>query len=213
MPDQERGLLRVNSTGGLLVTDYVELLEAIGSAYNGLLAIAAILDGYSEPTRLRRFATPPVWELNILPYQSISPYDLSSGAVASLIRPQDQLVLSRVRFSSPGFWEFVGLLNPLQAIRDFIDDCHRRRQDREYREASERRRLEIENDNRETEMLRRRLEVARENGVPEHHLTHLLNRLVYEPMEKIEVLYATGVIQPRPISELTDGPGEQPLEP
>lgn len=211
MPDQERGHLRVNSSGGLLVTDYVEFLEAIRSAYNGLLAIAAILDGYSEPTRLRRFATPPVWELNILPYQSISPYDLSSGAVASLIRPQDQLVLSRAQFSSPGFLEFAGLLNPLQVIRGFIDDCHRRRQDREYREASERRRLEIQNDMLETEMLRQRFELAREIGVPEHHLAQLTNRLVYEPMRKIEVLYATGVIQPPPLDERTDGPDERPL--
>lgn len=196
MPDVERGRLRVAAESGQAVSDTIHFLEVIRTAYNGILAIAAVLDGYIEPSKLRRYATPPVWELNFLPYQSISSPDLSDEAIAGIIPPQDQLLLWQVRLSSPGFWEFVGLLNPLEVVRRFINDCHHRRQDREYRETFERRNLELQNEIVETGMLRERIELARSLGVPEHHLTYLMNRLVYGPLQQIEILCDRGMILP-----------------
>ena len=40
----------------------------------------------------------------------------------------------------------MGALNPLQQIREYLNDRHIRRQDKEFREAAERDRLRLEND-------------------------------------------------------------------
>jgi hypothetical protein len=56
---------------------------------------------------------------------------------AEAVPPYARLVLEHVRIESPGFWEFVASLNPLQQIREYLNDRHRRRQDGEFRDASE----------------------------------------------------------------------------
>ena len=72
---------------------------------------------------------------------------------SDLIPPAARITLDRVKIESPGSWEFVASLNLLQQIREYLNDRHKRRQDREYREQSERTRLELEN-----EMIRRQIE-------------------------------------------------------
>src|SRR5690606_29760866 len=80
-------------------------------------------------------------------YDPIGVPDIRRGLPTPVeIPPQDRLVLNRVRIESPGFWEFLGSLNPLLHIREYLNDRHRRRQDQEYREASEKKRLELENE-------------------------------------------------------------------
>jgi hypothetical protein len=87
----------------------------------------------------------------------------------------------------PGFWEFLGSLNPLEVIRQYLSDRHRRRQDREYREREEERQLGLENDLREIELLKERLGVAREYDVPEEALAPLLQELVGRPLGTLGV--------------------------
>lgn len=64
---------------------------------------------------------------------------------AESMTPEHRLLIKSVRIESPGFWEFAGSLNPLQQIREYLNDRHRRRQDKDWREASERERLILEN--------------------------------------------------------------------
>ena len=62
-----------------------------------------------------------------------------------MITPQYELVLDGVSLSSPGAWDFLGKLNPLDVIRQYLTDRHERRKDKEYREAHENRKLYLEN--------------------------------------------------------------------
>ena len=72
-----------------------------------------------------------------------------------MLPPNARLTLERVRIESPGFWDFAASLNPLQQLREFLNDRHRhrRRQDCEYREESEKERLQLDN-----ELIRRQIE-------------------------------------------------------
>ncbi|MDE0520607.1 MAG: hypothetical protein OXH79_01460 [Boseongicola sp.] len=72
---------------------------------------------------------------------------------ADSLPPNARLTLEKVRIESPGFWEFLASSNPLLQLREYLNDRHERRKDREFREASERERLQLEN-----EMIRQRLE-------------------------------------------------------
>jgi hypothetical protein len=124
----------------------------------------------------------------------------------------ERVIVVRVELSSPGFWEFLGALNPLEVTLRYLEDRHRRRQDRAYREAEEERQLGLENDLREIEVIRRRLELARENGVPESTLQPLLQQLVGRPLEALGPLQDRGVIDgsSAEIRELESGEDPQP---
>ena len=67
-------------------------------------------------------------------------------------------------------------------------------QDRRYREREEERGLGLENDLREIEVIRRRIEVAPETGVPEEWLAPLLEDLLGRPLDTLGALQDRGII-------------------
>lgn len=66
--------------------------------------------------------------------------------------PMESLVVSRISFNSPGFWEMVGALNPLIQIREYLNDRHKRKKDKLLWESEsaksilENQKLKLEND-------------------------------------------------------------------
>ena len=80
----------------------------------------------------------------------------------------------------------VGSLDPFETARRYLDDRHRRRQDRAYREREEERQLSLENELREIELIERQLELARANGLSESLVRPLLARIVGSPTEERE---------------------------
>lgn len=121
--------------------------------------------------------------------------------VASLVPGRDRLVLHSARFESPGFWEFLGALNPLEVIRQYLNDRHERRRDREYRDAAEARRLDLENCLLENRVLRERIEIAKSLGATDSDLAPLLNELVYRPLRALNVAQDEGFIKSAVIIE------------
>jgi hypothetical protein len=196
VPEGERGQLRIASQGGWPVGDTIEFLDAFKSAYQGILVFEMVLESYTAQSEAwRRYAPfPPPFYSNL--QWATAFLHISDEELSRLIRPRDQLVLRHVELSSPGFWEFLGALNPLDVLRKYLDDRHRRRQDREYREREEARTLDLENQLRENEVIRGRIEIARELGLSDQELAALFNRLVHEPVRKIDVVEARGMILP-----------------
>jgi hypothetical protein len=106
--------------------------------------------------------------------------------IASSVPVTERLILNYVRLQSPGLWEFLGTLNPLEVLRNFISDRHERRKDTQYRESAERRRLELENSILESRAIRERVRAARALGATDRDLAPLINRLVIGPIIALE---------------------------
>jgi hypothetical protein len=188
-PKIPSGLLRINGAGGCTVKEMRELLQALDASYQAvarvelsaqaaLVATEAIVR-YERPFRY----LPPPWSF---------PNQVSQGAMAA-----EPLVVNRVVLESPGFWEFVGALNPLEVLRKYLNDRHERRKDREYREGAERRQLEIENALGELEVLRRIADLEREFGpeaIPDGLRLRILAAEVREPLEELSSLDRRGLI-------------------
>lgn len=111
---------------------------------------------------------------------------------AETIPPQARLVLEHIRIESPGFWEFVASLNPLQQIREYLNDRHRRRQDRDFREAAERERLALENElirrqiaEKDNSILRERIAILREIGYTDEEIDRLIWSSIGGPMARL----------------------------
>jgi hypothetical protein len=200
MPEQAR--LRIYGQGGVEVELLVSYFNDLKHAYESILLFEATIDG------MRRAARP----FPFPPY----PFGLDFGwptpgrrrgarrtlnwpptaeEVASFVPGTEQLILAAVILGSPGFWEFLGTLNPLEVLRKYLSDRHERRKDREYRESAERRRLELENMHLESEVISERVRIAKEIGATDRDLAPLLNVLIDKPLEALDRYQDKGVIE------------------
>jgi hypothetical protein len=98
----------------------------------------------------------------------------------------ERLILSSVKLASPGFWEVLGTLNPLEVTRQYLNDRHERRKDRDYRESAEKRRLELENFSRETKLISEWISIAKEAGLTPREIAAMLKALVYDPLVALD---------------------------
>ena len=196
MPD---GVLRIQGEVGVRVTDVREYLARLEHAYNSVYAFERAI-GAAE--RLARRWHGPVFVLDPFDWPALptrggrlfSAWPPSPEAIASVVPARDRLVLRTARFESPGFWEFLGALNPLEVIRQYLKDRHERRRDRAYRDAAEARRLELENRLLENRVIRERVELAKSLGASDSDLTPLLNELVYRPLRALNPSQDEGTI-------------------
>ena len=106
--------------------------------------------------------------------------------VASYTPHAEQLILSAVSLASPGFWEFLGTLNPLEVLRKHLNDRHERRKDHEYRESAERPRLDLENLILENKVISERVMLVKEMGATDRDLAPLLNELINKPLVALD---------------------------
>jgi hypothetical protein len=160
-------------------------------------------DGGKEFPLPRRYVSPGIW---------LPAWDRPLVA-DSFVFGDELLLVGRVELGSPGFWEFLGSLNPLEVIRQYLNDRHRRRQDRQYREREEERQLGLENDLREIEVVSERLRVAREYGVSEEELAPLLEGLLGRPLGSLGALQDRGVIDGSEAELRELPPGDSPDSP
>jgi hypothetical protein len=132
-------VLRVYVTRGGEVGEIIGFLKDLRRAYESLLqmdlAISVALD--SAPAE-----EPPASQRARSRSRSSRALQLDTAPTTA----DQQLLLRRVLIESPGFWEFLGSLNPLQQLREYLKDRHERRKDTEWREREERARMSLEND-------------------------------------------------------------------
>jgi hypothetical protein len=158
--DGIRTPIRVQALRGGTVSEVSQFLTDLNEAYSSLERFdSAIADLKSQARAFRRIGPPEFYLSTANPFVSFFSH-LNSSTVA--LPPSRQLELSRVNINSPGFWEMIGQLNPLQQIREYLNDRHERRKDKEYREAAERRRLDLENEALSIRIAEDRLRVLEE---------------------------------------------------
>ena len=196
MPTGRNAILRLNAKGGIPVRDVRDLLEAFELSY---MSLCAFEDALLHPGLLRRdndlsrdIADMPTGERirtladPSLPWRPIAAY--------SLVQTEYRLVLRAVQLASPGFWDFLGKLSPLEVMRLYLQDRHERRKDREYREAAERERLFWENKARQISVIDQAIEVARKHGASGETVQQLVERFIAGPLSELDTYQDHGVI-------------------
>jgi hypothetical protein len=196
MPKQAR--LRVHGEGGVEVELVAAYLADLKYAYDSILFFETSIDG------MRRIARDFPFPLYPFGLDFKRPRRNSLGAsywpptaqeIASSVPRSEQLILASVNINSPGFWDFIGALNPLEVLRKYLNDRHERRKDHEYRESAEQRKLALENLARENNVLSERIRIARELGATDRDLAPLLNELVFKPLTALDRYQDKGVIE------------------
>jgi hypothetical protein len=198
---EQSGVLRVHGQAEAEVELVIAYLVDLQHAYDSLVVLGDTLDRLGQDLRglqpsYYRLAMVGVWPFGPrrrLAYGSM--WELTHEQIASLVPQSEQLILSSVQLTSPGFWQFNGLGEALETIRKYLNDRHDRRKDKEYRESAERRRLEAENVIKESEAMSARIRNLRELGATDKDLEPLLKQFVYKPLTALGRHQDNGVIE------------------
>ncbi len=176
--------LRVDVENVGEVREVAHLLTSIEFAYSNLYALDFV--AYWGGRRRRYY--PPDY-----PYHEFSSQIGPLLDVEGLVLPEHRLRLSSVVIQSPGFWEFLGALNPLSQLRQYLNERHERRKDKEYREQHEddqlrlnNERQELENEKLKTELISARFDVLVQLGYEPKDARRLLVRHAAEPLERLD---------------------------
>ncbi len=199
MPEQ--GQLRVHGQGGVEVELVTAFLNDLKHAYDSVLFFEATITGMRAVARdfpfpLHLIGSDFGWAVASRRVGlRARNWPLTPQEVASFVPRSDQLILSAVSLNSPGQWDFLGALNPFEVLRQYLNDRHERRQDREYRESAEARRLALENLSLENKVISERVSIAKEMGATERDLAPLLNEFIYRPLVALDRYQDKGVIE------------------
>ena len=175
MPE-ERGTLIIVAKRGGSIAEVTSFLSDLEDAYIALYSFHRLW----LPERLLDRLPSRLW-LELGYPNAVIGHTGFTPLTADHVPPDARITLERVKIESPGTWEFVASLNPLQQIREYLNDRHKRRQDREYREQSERTRLELENEmirrqieEKDVSILRERIAILREIGYDDSDIRRIV---------------------------------------
>jgi hypothetical protein len=202
MPEAEETVgVRIQLRAVTYVHEFTEILWHIDRAYNAVYFFFDLVSDVEDAHRLwRRYWPGPDWPAVLpffaLPVRGQRKAVLSLPALADIrdiakdvagyVEPGDRLSLIACQIGSPGFLEFIGKLNPLEVIRQWVQDRHERRKDREYREHAENEKLHLGNQLLRNQVLKERIEMLRELGVPRTAIKQVINKLLVEPFVPVQ---------------------------
>jgi len=120
--------------------------------------------------------------------------------IDKIVLPSERLFISKVNIQSPGFWEVLGSLNPLQQIREYIKDRHERKKDNNYRSRQEEEIAELEIQERKDRIINQRIQTLKGFGYSDIEIRQLVTTMVIQPLTKLGRYQDNGQIE---------GPDEQ----
>ena len=104
------------------------------------------------------------------------------------------LQLKGVVLQSPGFWEFLGKLNPLEVLRLYLNDRHNRIKDVTYRNRLEEEKFAIDNALGKIKLLSDYVDVAKKAGLTETEVANILRDNAHIPLLRLNALQDKGII-------------------
>ncbi|MBK8850163.1 MAG: tetratricopeptide repeat protein [Saprospiraceae bacterium] len=157
---ETKGILKVNFTSSATIATIIDFLEGVKSFYNLLL---------------------------LLDRPEIIDSQLLGKSLDSYLPINRQLYLNSVQISSPGFWEFLGSLNPLEQVREYLKDRHERKKDTDYKNKIEKAKGHIEIEQQINKVILERIEILKGLGYKEKDIRENYDKLV-KPIEKLKEL-------------------------
>lgn len=200
MPDIPTATLRIQGISDVPVEQVQAFLSAISHCYDSIYAFDVLISRITDQAQRyveRGTSAGPFW-----PSVRYRHDDIALLPPSEIVPAGSHLILQSVSLHSPGFWDFLGTLNPLEVIRLFLIDHHERRKDREYRENAEREKLRLENELLRSKVYDSQLSLLRKLGVTNQDLAPFTNRLIHNPLDSLGLAQDRGLISQAEIIEV-----------
>ncbi|UJB73211.1 hypothetical protein HRE53_32115 (plasmid) [Acaryochloris sp. 'Moss Beach'] len=118
----------------------------------------------------------------------------TSKKVAAMVPEADRLKLIGIELHSPGFWDFLGKLSPLEVLRQYLNDRHERQKDHEFRSPAETRKLDLENQSLELDIIERKIGILEHLGAKDRDLALLKEYLLAKSLRQLDPYQDQGLI-------------------
>ncbi|PEN05045.1 hypothetical protein CRI93_14115 [Longimonas halophila] len=164
---EQYGRLRIEARRGAKVKEIAEFLTALEEAYNNLYVIEFYISNREDLFRKRPYYPPPF------------EYPVPFERIRGLILPEDELRLDSVVIESPGWWEFLGVLNPIESLRKYLNDRHERNKDIDFRSEQEKEKGELEIERLKTQVLK-------EAGFSEEDIRRMIVEHGANPLQSLD---------------------------
>jgi len=165
--------LKIEARRGAKVKEIAEFLTSLEEAYNNLY----VFDFYVS-NREDLFRKPS--------YYPPREYSVPFEQIRGLVLPEDELRLDSVVIESPGLWEFLGALNPIETIRKYLNDRHERKKDAEFRNEHERKKGELEIEKLKTQVFKDRVEALKEAGFGKEEIRRMIVEHGANPLQSLD---------------------------
>ena len=186
------------------IREIIRYLQALEQAYNHLYAFVFIVEDAKRRHQ----------ELNEGGYSWRDKRPLKNIITVSkpqeVVLPEDRLQIKSIAITSPGFWEFLGNINPLEIIRKYLCDRHERKKDIAYRNRQEEERGEHENEKLRTQVVGEQIKLLKELGVPEEKIRKAVFDHVLKPLGSLETVQDKELIRDAEI--ISGGSSNVPTE-
>lgn len=180
--------LRINTEKLGDIRDVIRYLIIFEKAYNHLYAFDLIVQDAKKKHK----------ELNT---ESYSYREKSVRSIISIrkpeevILPEDRLRISSVVIKSPGFWEFLGNMNPLEVLRKYLCDRHERNKDIAYRNQHEKEKNELKNEKLRMDVVQEKIDILKKIGVPEEKIRKTVFNHVVQPLSELDDAQDKGLLE------------------
>lgn len=188
------------------IQDYLYQLEY---TYNSSYVFDKIIDQAKELNA--KYNNNPPLPLSIIIWNTLLP--ATPEKVGFLVPDEDKLIVKSAVFNSPGFWGFVGNLNPLKFILDFLNLRHEHLKDLEYRNLEDANSLRLSNEKKqlenkalENQIIKEKIQLLKELGATDYELKILKQQLLDKPLKKLGEVQDKGLIIE---AEIIDGNAPQ----
>lgn len=200
---ENKGVLKVNAYTLGLVSEVSNFLYDIEYAYNSIYTFLLIVDSWQEDSEKRikalykkfryieneskgfhRFYMDELYTIEGRKFNILENYQKID--FKHVVSDSDKLVLSKVNIQSPGFWEFVGSLNPLEVLRNFLNDRHERSKDNQYQNAINEALGVAAVKKAENEVISQRIEILKNAGFSEIEIREFVHKAIVEPLNKLD---------------------------
>ena len=188
---EERGAFRIEFFRGGTIAEFTGFLTDLEDAYLAIYSLPI-----SHDFSVRR---------HLIPYE-FWPTEAWLNNIAGRtsregISPEFLMEITRIRISSPGFMEVMASWSPLEQLREYLKDRHERRKDKEWREAGEKRKLDLENELLEQQVLGEKYgrirdfdKLLHEIGLPQDQRRQALWQHIGAPLARLGRHQDTGLI-------------------
>lgn len=107
---------------------------------------------------------------------------------------QNELRVEKISISSPGFWEFLGSLNPLLQIREYLNDRHKRKLDNTYLNDVDEEKKRLENKLLQINVIKEAKQLIDDLNIPEEEKTKIIKDYLIDPLFKLGTHQDNGLI-------------------
>lgn len=200
--DAPSATLRIRGAGGVPVEHVQLFLARLVRSYNSIYVFDSVIRQL-EIQRLEAREIGPDFSYfayklrrrwTLIPDTSSNIFTMPFDRVGEMVPADSQLALQKVSLNSPGFWDFLGKLNPLEVIRLGLNDRHERRKDKQYREKHENERMRLENELLRSKVFASQLETLRGLELSNEEMAILKNRLLHAPFEALAAIQDRNLI-------------------